>query len=221
MTQGRSVTKPVRMPIGAVILDMDGVVRHWRPGPTHAVDKAYGLPEGTINSIALTVPESYLGVLGVCSFADWLDAIARELTIHIGVEAREAVHRWASYRGDIDLDMMAIVSQLRTRVPVHVLSNAHDCFMNDMRQLGLSEAFDSFHYSAEMKLAKPDPAVYLKVLDRIGMPANRCVFADDYPENVVAAQSVGILAFDYTTPAALEEAISPLLLEPPRARATP
>ena len=68
--QGRSVTKPVRMPIGAVILDMDGVVRHWRPGPTHAVDKTYGLPVGTINGIALTVPESYLGVLGVCSFAD-------------------------------------------------------------------------------------------------------------------------------------------------------
>jgi HAD superfamily hydrolase (TIGR01509 family) len=85
--------------------------------------------------------------------------------------------------------------------------------MDDTRQLSLSVAFDSFHYSAEMKLAKPDPAVYLKVLDRIGMPANRCVFADDYPENVVAARSVGILAFDCTTPAAFEEAISPLLVE--------
>jgi HAD superfamily hydrolase (TIGR01509 family) len=85
--------------------------------------------------------------------------------------------------------------------------------MDDMRQLGLAEAFDSFHYSAEMRLAKPDLAAYLKVLERIGMPANRCVFADDHPENVVAARSVGILAFDYTTPAALEEAISPLLAE--------
>ena len=211
--QGRSGSNPVRMPIGAVILDMDGVVRHWRPEPTHAVDEAYGLTAGTINSIALTVPESSLGVLGVCSFADWLDAIILELSIRIGVEAREAVHRWASYRGDIDRDMLAIVERLRTRVPVHVLSNAHDCFMDDMYQLGLSEAFHSFHYSAEMKLAKPDPAAYLKVLDRIGMPANQCVFADDYPENVVAARSVGILAFDCTTPAAFEEAISPLLAE--------
>lgn len=106
--------------LGAVILDMDGVIRRWRPGPTHAVDQAYGLTAGTIDSIALTVPESYLGVLGVCSFADWLDAIARELSTHIGVDAREAVHRWASYRGDIDRHTMAIVEQLRTRVPVHV-----------------------------------------------------------------------------------------------------
>jgi len=207
------VTNPVRMPVGAVILDMDGVIRHWRTGPTHAVDKAHGLPAGTIDSVALTVPESYLGVLGVCSFADWLDAITRELSIRIGVEAHEAVHQWASYRGDIDRDILVIVERLRTRVPVHVLSNAHDCFMDDMRQLGLAEAFDSFHYSAEMRLAKPDLAAYLKVLERIGMPANRCVFADDHPENVVAARSVGILAFDYTTPAALEEAISPLLAE--------
>jgi hypothetical protein len=46
--------------LGAVILDMDGVIRHWRTGPTHAVDKAYGLPEGTINSIALTGGEDRL-----------------------------------------------------------------------------------------------------------------------------------------------------------------
>jgi putative hydrolase of the HAD superfamily len=64
-----------------------------------------------------------------------------------------------------------------------------------------------------MGLAKPDPAAYLEALERIGMPANRCVFVDDHTENVVAARSVGILAFDYTTPAALAEAMSPLLIE--------
>lgn len=199
--------------IGAVILDMDGVVRHWRPEPAEAVEKAHGLPSGTIASVALAVPEYQLGVLGDCTFADWLDAIARELSVHVGIGAREAVTRWASYRGDIDWGTMAVVERLRSQVPVHILSNAHDCFIDDMLQLGLSRAFDGFHYSAEMRLVKPDPAAYLKALERIGMPANRCVFADDRAENVVAARSVGILAFDYTTPAAIEEAISPLLAE--------
>jgi putative hydrolase of the HAD superfamily len=64
--------------------------------------------------------------------------------------------------------------------------------------------------AAEMGLAKPDPPAYLKALERIGMLANRCVFADDRPENVVAARSVGIVAFDYTTPAALADAMSRL-----------
>jgi putative hydrolase of the HAD superfamily len=206
------VTDPIRVPdtLGAVILDMDGVVRHWRPGPAGAVEKAYGLPPGTIGSVALAVPEYQLGVLGVCTFEDWLDAIARELSIRIGIGAWEAVARWASYRGEIDRDTMAIVERLRTQVPVHVLSNAHDCFIDDMRQLGVSEAFDGFHYSAETGLAKPDPAAYLEALERIGVPANRCVFADDRTENVVAARSVGILAFAYTTPAAFADAMSRL-----------
>lgn len=209
------MTNPIRVPeaLGAVILDMDGVVRHWHPGPAGAVEKAYGLPPGTIGNAALAVPEYQLGVLGVCTFADWLDAIARELSCRIGIRSREAVARWAEDRGEIDRDTMAVVERLRSRVPVHVLSNAHDCFLDDMRQLGLSGAFDGFHYSAEMGLAKPDPAAYLKALERIGMPSNRCVFVDDRTENVVAARSVGILAFAYTTPAAFADAMSRLSIK--------
>jgi putative hydrolase of the HAD superfamily len=202
--------RPMTDALGAVILDMGGVVRHWRPGPASAVEEAFRLPSGTIEGVGLAVPEYQLGVLGVCTFADWLDAIARELSIRIGTKAREAVARWAEDRGEVDRDTMAVVEQLRSRVPVHILSNAHDCFIDDMRQLGLSGAFDGFHYSAEMGLAKPDPAAYIETLKRIGMPANRCVFVDDRMENVVAARSVGLLAFAYTTPAAFADEVSRL-----------
>jgi putative hydrolase of the HAD superfamily len=200
-------------PLGAAILDMDGVIRHYRPERAHAVEKAYRLPPGAIGSVAFAVPEYQLGVLGVCTFADWLDAIARELSLRIGIRAREAVTRWASYRGEVDRETMTMVERLRTQVPVHVLSNAHDCFIDDMRQLGVSGAFDGFHYSAEMRLAKPDPAAYLSALERIGIPADRCVFADDRTENVVAARSVGILAFAFTTPAAFADAMSRLSIK--------
>ena len=206
------MTHPIRVPeaLGAVILDMDGVVRHWRPGPASAVETAYGLPPGTIGSVALAVPEYQLGVLGVCTFADWLHAIARDLSSRIGIRAWEAVTEWARYRGEVDRETMAVVERLRSHVPVHVLSNAHDCFIDDMWRLGVSGAFDGFHYSAEMGLAKPDPSAYLEALERIGMPAHQCVFTDDRTENVVAARSVGILAFAYTTPAAFADAISRL-----------
>ena len=197
--------------LGAVILDMDGVVRHYHPGPAAAVERAFHLPIGTISSVAFAVPEYQLGVLGVCTFADWLDAIAREVSNLIGSNAIEAVTRWAKYRGEIDQDMMAAVRRLRSRVPVHVLSNAHDCFMDDMRDLGVLGAFDGFTYSAEMGLAKPDPAAYLEALGRIGLPANRCVFVDDRMENVDAARSVGIPAFAFTTSSAFEDALLPLI----------
>src|SRR5450759_3189181 len=93
--------------LGAVILDMDGVVRHWRSGPAGAVEKAFRLPPGAIGSVALAVPEYQLGVLGVCTFADWLDAIARGLSIRIGIRAWEEVTRWATYRDEITRNAMA------------------------------------------------------------------------------------------------------------------
>jgi putative hydrolase of the HAD superfamily len=192
---------------------MDEVVRHWRPEPARAVERAFRLPPGAIDDVAFAVPEFQLGVIGACTFADWLDATARELSIRIGISAWEAVNRWAAYRGEVDRDMMAIVERLRSRVPVHVLSNAHDCFLDDMRTLGLAGSFDGFHYSAGMGLAKPDPEAYLKALERIGMPANGCVFWDDRTENVVAARAVGIPAFVYSTPAAFADAMSRLLIE--------
>jgi putative hydrolase of the HAD superfamily len=196
--------------LGAVILDMDGVVRHWRPEQATAVEEAFHLPERAIGSVAFAVPEYQLGLLGACTFADWLDAIARELSKLIESRASEAVARWAAYRGEIDPEMMAVVERLRARVPVYVLSNAHDCFADDMRRLGLSAAFDRFICSAEIGLAKPDPAAYLEALARVGMPANRCVFADDRIENVAAARSLGIPAFVFATPGAFADELSSL-----------
>ncbi len=184
-----------------VLLDMDGVVRHWRPDRATAVERDHGLPDGFIYRASVAVPEDQLGVRGECTFADWLAATEREVAKTIGRRAHEAVTDWAAYRGDVDLEMLDIVRQLRSRVPVHVLSNAHDCFMDDMRLLGLDEEFDGFHYSAELGVAKPDRAIYLAALERIGLPAHRCLFTDDRPENVAGASAVGMTAFTFTTPA--------------------
>ncbi|PZE65749.1 hydrolase [Curtobacterium sp. MCBD17_021] len=41
---------------------------------------------------------------------------------------------------------------------------------------------------------KPDPDVFRRVLEHHGVPAERTFFADDMPENVAGARSVGITA---------------------------
>lgn len=195
--------------IDALLLDMDGVVRHWNPAREAAVERAFGLPDGILIRVSRQVPEDELGVRGACTFSAWLDAIARELTPLIGpTEAEHAVAEWAAYRGDVDPEMLAVVARLRSRLPVHVLSNAHDCFLDDMQQLGLVGAFDGFHSSAELGVAKPDPAFYLAATERIGIPPERCLFIDDRAENVEGARSVGMTASTFTTPAAVDQLIS-------------
>jgi HAD superfamily hydrolase (TIGR01509 family) len=54
---------------------------------------------------------------------------------------------------------------------------------------------------------KPDPEVFLNVLERYATPAADAFFADDLSENVAGAASVGITAHLYTTPSGLSKAI--------------
>lgn len=48
---------------------------------------------------------------------------------------------------------------------------------------------------AEHGIRKPDPAIFRLTLDRLGLPPERCVFADDTEENLVPAYQMGMAVF--------------------------
>ncbi|MGI5499572.1 HAD family hydrolase [Lentzea sp. CA-135723] len=62
----------------------------------------------------------------------------------------------------------------------------------------LLELFDTIVISGRIGLRKPDEAIYRHTLEQVGIPAGRCVFFDDAPINVEAAQAVGMHAFRHT-----------------------
>jgi putative hydrolase of the HAD superfamily len=47
--------------------------------------------------------------------------------------------------------------------------------------------------SAEVGLRKPDPAIFELTLDRLGVPAASCVFADDSEANLAPAKEMGMI----------------------------
>jgi putative hydrolase of the HAD superfamily len=49
--------------------------------------------------------------------------------------------------------------------------------------------------------AKPDPAIHQLTVDRLGVPANECVFADDVPHNLEPAAALGIMTVLVDEPA--------------------
>ena len=51
-------------------------------------------------------------------------------------------------------------------------------------------------------ILKPDPRIYLMVVERLGIPADDCLFVDDQPGNIAGAQAVGMrtVQFDVTDP---------------------
>ena len=58
-------------------------------------------------------------------------------------------------------------------------------------KLPVDEIFETVVDSGFVGVRKPDPAIYAIVLERLGLPAEACVFVDDLEPNVDAARALG------------------------------
>ncbi|MFI0812296.1 HAD-IA family hydrolase [Streptomyces echinatus] len=69
---------------------------------------------------------------------------------------------------------------------------------NPYEHVGIWDLFD-VHVVSELEgMAKPDPAIYRLALERIGLPAGRCVFVDDHEVNLPPAAELGITTVHVT-----------------------
>jgi putative hydrolase of the HAD superfamily len=67
------------------------------------------------------------------------------------------------------------------------------------RALPIDEIFELVVDSAFVGMRKPDPAIYELTLERLGLPAEVCVFIDDLDVNVEAAAALGMRTVRFTT----------------------
>jgi 2-haloacid dehalogenase len=65
--------------------------------------------------------------------------------------------------------------------------------------------FDGVTVSADVKLLKPDPAIYAHFLKSFSLRAETLLFIDDRRENIEAARDAGFQAVLFTTPEALRQ----------------
>jgi putative hydrolase of the HAD superfamily len=61
--------------------------------------------------------------------------------------------------------------------------------------------FQGIVISAQVRLVKPDPAIYRHLLEQWRLDAGETVFLDDRPENVAGARAVGLQAHLFERPA--------------------
>ena len=65
--------------------------------------------------------------------------------------------------------------------------------------------FDEIVLSGEVKVNKPDPAIYHILLERINRQPQECIFIDDSAANIEAAQQLGFQAIHFQSPAQLRQ----------------
>ncbi len=86
-----------------------------------------------------------------------------------------------------------------------ILSNMGEELLRYMRQeFGWLGRFDHHTWSCELGIGKPDPEIYRYTCRELGVAPGEALFLDDKPENIAAAESVGMQAIQFTTAEALE-----------------
>lgn len=100
----------------------------------------------------------------------------------------------------------ALLSNMQTDMIAHV--RAKFSWLND---------FDEQIFSSEVRLIKPDPALYRRALERLGTHPRETIFIDDREENVEGARAVGMTALRFRSTAELRRELeSAGFRHPPR-----
>lgn len=100
-----------------------------------------------------------------------------------------------------DGNLMDFIRSLKSEYKTGLLSNAWSdarSHLTDVRK-----CMDAFHFSifsCEVGLAKPDPAIYWKILDMVGVKPGEAIFVDDNRDNILSANQVGIHGILFVDP---------------------
>jgi epoxide hydrolase-like predicted phosphatase len=92
---------------------------------------------------------------------------------------------------ELDEDMIeAVRAARRGGIATALLSNSWgvEYYPRDL----LAELFDHIVISGEVGLRKPDPPIFTMAAEGLGLPPGACVFIDDLPGNIEAAEAVGM-----------------------------
>lgn len=118
------------------------------------------------------------------------------------------IHRlWAiDFRSWITVEpgTVQLIDELRqggTRLAL--LSNAGYDYGDAFRNAPFSYGFERVFVSAEMGLLKPDPEIYRRTLEELGIEPAQMVFVDNKAENIASAESLGITGHVFTGPEGL------------------
>jgi putative hydrolase of the HAD superfamily len=180
--------------VDAVVIDLDGVIRHWDNDALPESEKELGLPPGTILAAAFEPDRLARAMRGELPADQWYAEIGAAVAAEHPVDPDAVAALFSEIGWRIDESVVELVQQARTQVPVVLLSNASTRLTDDLKVSGLLDRFDAVVGSAELGACKPDAEAFAAAVERAGVPAARCLMIDDLPANVEGARAAGLQA---------------------------
>jgi putative hydrolase of the HAD superfamily len=179
-------------PPSLVLWDADGVLQRMSEGEESIRSSVEDLVEDVDGFVAEAVEVERPALRGEVRWLDVLPGLLARWGISEAYD--DLVRAWLAtvpVPGSRDL-----VRALREAgVPCYLASNQdrhRACYMQ--QRLGYPELLDGGFFSCELGLAKPDPAYFRTVLDRLGAGPGDALLIDDNAANVASARELGMAA---------------------------
>jgi len=182
-----------------VVFDLGGVLVDWNP--RHLFLRHMGLEEEAVERFLRDVcsPSWHGAIDAGRHFEDAADEVRARHP-----EYRDWIHAYSAdwphmFAGTIEATA-ALLPRIRAAgYRLHALTNYPGQKIRFLyERFDFMRQFDTIVVSGLLRVAKPDPEIYRRLLQTIG--AQTCVFIDDRHENVEAAQSIGIRAIHFDLP---------------------
>ncbi|MCU1230385.1 MAG: glucose-phosphatase [Acidobacteria bacterium] len=112
---------------------------------------------------------------------------------------REFHELWSDFFDGPILGIEDVLERVRARYRVAFLSNTNEIHAEliPRRFAVLFRKDDRFVFSYRFRVAKPDPEFFQRALEVVGALAHHTIYVDDLVENVIAARSLGMKAFQF------------------------
>lgn len=131
------------------------------------------------------------------------DQVAEEtiaaLPVRLQATARDFYANWFQYVNPLTGTWNFIHELKAAGYSIYLLSNASTRFAEVAKHYyPILNEFDGIVFSAPLKMAKPDPAIYHYLFETYHLNPKECFFLDDLAENIAAGQSLGMNGIVFT-----------------------
>ena len=205
----RDLDVPVPAPVLAPLPDVQAVIFDWGgvmealPDDAHIVEweRRLALAPGMLSEVLW-------GELWrqFSSGASTRDEYVRSIGEQLGFPDADMAHHFLEefYAGDrFNPEVATAARALRGRYKVALLSNAapgQDAWIRERFEIDVYADFDAYINSAHAGLRKPDPAIFRRMLDQLGVAPQQAILLDDGLRNVDSARELGIHVVQFVHP---------------------
>ena len=178
----------------AVVFDIGGVLELTpSTGYRERWEKSLGLAPGELDRRMAGV--WWGGTLGTLTREQVHEAFVRNLGMPPEDVELFMADFWADYLGSPNTELIDYFRALRPRVRTGILSNSFvGAREKERERYGFEDMTDVLVYSHECGMAKPDPAIYRLVCERLDVEPDSAAFVDDREEALAGARAIGMKA---------------------------